>query len=403
MYVIDIVHQLRIAQGKINKIKVLHAHIDNEEWRTFLLWVFNPYINYYVSAPTQKSFKKQKLDGWFYHQLSSLSNREVTGTAAKNTAYILSETYGEAARLVLDRNLRCGVQVKTINEAYGRDFIPTFNIMLGKGGVEPTFPAVLSTKMDGVRLLAFVDKDHKVVLRTRSGKIALIGNLSSRLSKLDPGVYDGELASLTGKQKDRAQISGQVNRSMHGQNHNVTDGYFYIFDFIKQSDWDRQLSTIPYAFRYQHLQDNVPHDLMFGVLKQETVNSPTDVERHFTSTLEEGYEGVMVRYVEDPYIFGRTKNLIKFKAIKECVLECTGEVEGKGKYQGVVGALVCQGEVESKQVVVNVGTGLSDWDRDQSFNYYIGKDIEVEYNSVTMNKDTGEYSLFLPRYKRVSE
>ena len=58
-------------------------------------------------------------------------------------------------------------------------------------------------------------------------------------------------------------------------------------------------------------------------------------------------------------------------------------------------------DFEGVAIKVKVGSGLSDWDREQTEDTYLHKTIEILYNSVTQNAITEEYSLFLPRFNQV--
>ncbi len=93
--------------------------------------------------------------------------------------------------------------------------------------------------------------------------------------------------------------------------------------------------------------------------------------------------------------------MVKMKATEEMELTCVGTTEGTGKYEGMIGALVCQGSIGAKDINVKLGSGLTDHDREQPPEYYIGKDIDVLYNDIVKAEGSTRYSLFLPRFKRV--
>jgi DNA ligase-1 len=82
-------------------------------------------------------------------------------------------------------------------------------------------------------------------------------------------------------------------------------------------------------------------------------------------------------------------------------LEVSNVEEGTGKNLGRLGALVCSGVDDGKAILVNVGSGFSDLDRD---NFWHSRDklpghiVEVRADAVTQNQD-GTYSLRFPRFK----
>jgi ATP-dependent DNA ligase len=90
------------------------------------------------------------------------------------------------------------------------------------------------------------------------------------------------------------------------------------------------------------------------------------------------------------------------KAEEECDLKVIGMEEGTGKYDGVLGALVC--ETADGLLKVNVGTGFSDDDRIDYWDSNIRNVIvTVRYNQKIKDKKTGVHSLFLPRFVCVRE
>jgi DNA ligase-1 len=79
-----------------------------------------------------------------------------------------------------------------------------------------------------------------------------------------------------------------------------------------------------------------------------------------------------------------------------------GVEEGTGRNEGRLGALVCSGFDDGKEISVNVGSGFSDSDRDEFWantNHIIGRTAEIMCDVITQNRD-GTYSLRFPRFVR---
>jgi len=254
-----------------------------------------------------------------------------------------------------------------------------------------------STKYDGVRCLVFVIKGG-VTVTLRSGKNIYLNSLERAMRGQPEGVYDGELVHGDGEQAGRTRISGQVNKVLKGTADEIENYTFCIFDYVSLHEWRTKISAKSYAIRYNYLLKHLRESEHVTVASQTLLYSPEEVNAAFQRRLDEGYEGIMLRYPEDTYEWKRTPKLIKKKAIKECVLECVDEQLGTGKYAGMIGALICKGIVDTKEVEVKVGSGLSDHDREGR---YIGKRIEIEYNDIVKAKNSDTSSLFLPRFKRV--
>jgi DNA ligase-1 len=108
--------------------------------------------------------------------------------------------------------------------------------------------------------------------------------------------------------------------------------------------------------------------------------------------------------LKDPaagYECKRSVAWLKLKPFIEVSLTVVATEEGTGKNVGKLGALVCEGEDDGKLIKVNVGSGLSDSDRDsfyQSRDALLGQIVEVRADAITQNQD-GTYSLRFPRFK----
>ena len=76
--------------------------------------------------------------------------------------------------------------------------------------------------------------------------------------------------------------------------------------------------------------------------------------------------------------------------------------EGTGRNVGKLGAFVCEGLDDGRNIKVNVGSGFTDSDRDSFWNdrsTLIGNIVEVRADAITQNQD-GTYSLRFPRFLR---
>ena len=395
---IRIVHELRKASGRNAKLDILRKHKDNGLWKNILVAMYDDSINYYVSAPSDNTFTENDPHDMF-DILWALRYRKVTGNKARNLAKQGSKAFGEIFRLVLKGSLNCGVSIKTINAAYPC-LIPTFEVMLAEKNKPKTFPVWSSIKYDGVRVVATV-WNGDVKIQTRSGKILNIASLKNSMAKQEDGVYDGELVMGDGLQISRTGITGEVNRVLKGTSTEILGYTFCIFDKLTTREWDNQSCTRSYAERSKDLIDNFVMCIDTRTIRHIECNSHEDIESMFQEKLALGYEGLILRYMDDPYEWRRTKALMKVKSITTGVLRCVGTTDGTRKYDGMIGALICEGTINGKNIEVHVGTGLSDFDRDMSPEAYIDHDIEVEYNDIVKAKNADHWSLFLPVFKRI--
>jgi DNA ligase-1 len=131
------------------------------------------------------------------------------------------------------------------------------------------------------------------------------------------------------------------------------------------------------------------------------VHNIADAQGAYEHLISQGYEGAMLKHANSTYDFKRSASWVKMKETKTADLTCVGHLFGTGKYEGMIGSLVCKGIVEGVPVEVAVGSGLTDDDRAKKPTSYIGKTIEVKYNTVVQDKNGNTSSLFLPRFSCV--
>ena len=128
-----------------------------------------------------------------------------------------------------------------------------------------------------------------------------------------------------------------------------------------------------------------------------------DVMRRFAeASVEQGYEGIMIKSLDTPYECKRTSSWMKWKPTITVDLNITGFEEGTGRNAGRLGAIICEGVDNDRTIRVNVGSGLSDTDRDEYWsarNDLLNRVVEVQADAVTQNQD-GSYSLRFPRFVR---
>ena len=90
---------------------------------------------------------------------------------------------------------------------------------------------------------------------------------------------------------------------------------------------------------------------------------------------------------------------IKMKAELEADLLVEGVTNGTGKNDGLIGALSCT--TKDGTLKVNVGSGLTDEDRKKDPDEFIGKIVSVKYNEKIKDKNSPNWSLFLPIFQEL--
>jgi DNA ligase-1 len=94
--------------------------------------------------------------------------------------------------------------------------------------------------------------------------------------------------------------------------------------------------------------------------------------------------------------------MLKAKPFIEVSLSVVDTEEGTGRNIGKLGALICEGKDDGKFIRVNVGSGLSDEQRETFWtnkSSLINQIAEVRADAITKNQDSDDYSLRFPRFK----
>jgi DNA ligase-1 len=120
--------------------------------------------------------------------------------------------------------------------------------------------------------------------------------------------------------------------------------------------------------------------------------------------IDGGFEGIMIKDPKATYVCDRSVAWLKQKPYIEVSLTVTGFEEGTGINEGKLGAFICEGEENGKNIVVNVGNGYSKEERQEfwdSKEASIGQIVEVRADAITQDQDSIDtWSLRFPRFLR---
>lgn len=395
--------QLELASGRLEK-EALLATAD-ETTKRMLVWALDPMITFGVTVD-----EKDMLSAWaksasagiitrdefwdvkFEKLCENLSTRKITGNMALAE---LSDTLLLApaaidlkwAWRILNKNLRCGVQLSTVKKVFpgliepfacalAKPYEPEKHELEGAWCVEP--------KLDGLRMVVVGG-----VAYTRNGRvIESVGHVLAELSpwtgKLANYVFDGEIMGSTEFDED----SGKIRKKGEGPNFDLK---YNIFDIIKGDEWAKKKteSTLDRKQRLSNLfnPEMIAEAASFKYVRKvpwKTLTNPT-AEKLFEMRdkfIADGYEGVMLKDLSAPYVFKRSDSLLKLKDFVDADGEIVGSYEGKGRHAGRLGGLV----VSFDGIETKVGSGFSDEQRTDLWNRrhdIIGSCVEVQYQNKT--------------------
>ena len=112
----------------------------------------------------------------------------------------------------------------------------------------------------------------------------------------------------------------------------------------------------------------------------------------------------MVKPINGVYECKRSTLWLKVKPFIEVSLTVIGVEEGTGRNADKLGALIVEGKDDGKWIRTNVGSGLSDTDRETYWSArkkLVGQVVEVRADAITQNQNAkDEWSLRFPRFLR---
>ena len=432
--VIEILNELESDNSRLFKVDVLEQNLDNKLLERVLKATLDPYTQYYIrKIPDYDRGDKEFRNPleWALDNLDKLSSRELTGNIAKQHLVDILENLTASDADVIERviggDLRCGVSTSTVNKVYGKGFISTYPCMLAGAYNEKNFkhikyPALVQTKLDGMRANILMFDDGKVEVRSRNGKLLELHNhfddyskslfykgaTLDNLSQFRDGVIDGELVVLSEDGTsvlDRKTGNGILNKAVKGTitKEDAKRVRMIAWDLIPMDDFKIGHSNVPYfdrlevlGIRLEEAYNTSPDGDLIKLVPNIPVENIEQANELFQIALNNGEEGIILKNGDSPWEDKRSKYQVKMKAELEADLLVTAWNEGTGRIEGKMGSVTCvsaDGGLE-----VNVGSGFNDEDREMVAEDIVGKIITVKYNEVIQDKRKSTKSLFLPIY-----
>ena len=402
----------------------------------FLKACYNPYVTFGVRQVPESVGISGAENPWeeFNQLMLDLSQRKLTGHAARDAIQATmelfdSEEWNTFLAPVLRRDMRCGISSTTINKICKKtDYeIPVFGCQLAtnsEGRPEMKGTKRLEPKLDGVRMLLMVIPNDfgevTTICFSRNGKtfdnfghieeqvrdnwVKMIRTIKNRYgSDFTQGfVMDGEVIGNSFQ-----ELMRQARRKTDVQ---AEDSVYNVFDILGLEDfrrgyWNAQLhKRVEILEGMRHVIDTMPNlELLPHIMVDlDTAAGRDQLDRYAKDQVNAGFEGIMIKNTDAPYECKRNTSWMKWKPTITVDLEVIGVEEGTGRNQGRLGALVCHGVDDGKEISVNVGSGFSDSDRDDYWinsNLIVGRTAEILCDVITQNQD-GTYSLRFPRFVR---
>ena len=423
----SVISSLEDHPSRLNKEAIIlaQAEFGNTEFFAGLRLCYDSMITFGLKQIPEKNDENGPGLNWdtFSGVAERLRNRELTGNDARDavaalTAQATKKEWNGWYRRILIKDMRAGFSENTINKVVGKKYadysVPVFGCQLAHDSAnhesKVSGKKLIEVKLDGVRVITIVRSNGRVDMFSRNGKELvnfphIVEQISAVIKKHGSSknmdvVLDGEIMSSSFQ-----DLMKQVHRK---DNVEAGDAILNLFDVIPLADFEKGQYNVAQETRSQMVQFWVEKyqaelpNVTYVANELVDLDTPKG-EKRFKEinqkAIDGGYEGIMIKDPKAGYECKRSVAWLKLKPFIEVSLTVVTTEEGTGKNVGKMGALVCEGVDDGKDIRVNVGSGFTDQQRDDFWSCRVdGQIVEVRAEAVTQNQD-GTYSLRFPRFK----
>lgn len=423
MEVFEVLNLLENTPSKNEKEAILSKHKDNENLKECFRLAYSPTVNFFMKKiPAYLECKGDVSLSDGISALGDMLKHSIRGYAAQeyvsNLLTSLSQDNADVIINILRGDLRCGVGKATINKVW-KNLIVTPPRQGAKSMSEKSL-SVLKNKRKAVELKS--DGSYMAfnsTLMSRNGNPITVEPLEKHLRC---GAFDGfalEGEGIFDSSKAIREVgNGIVTKIVKGTaSDEEKDGLIYqVWDCIAAEHYqpkgkypvtneDRRLILEDKMKEYLAWCDAYEVTPKIQLIPRQEVSSIEEAFDVFEGYVRDGFEGAILKDMDAHWADnGKPSSCVKMKRKDTADLLVVGVYEGEGKATGTLGGI----NLESSDgiIKVNCGSGFSDQQRQdyyQNQNLILGKIVEVEYDSVTEDKNTLQKSLFLPIFKGVRE
>lgn len=352
-------------------------------------------------------------------------------------AHTISEDAEWLMRGIITKNLQIGVKAQTLNQIYGKGFIPLIGIMRGMHAPDNFSGTYIATeKIDGNRRI-IMNKASGVEIYTRSGRrdYGLV-ELEEQARKFLPIGYVYDTECVAAGEFENSVALRQASAALLNKQGIRKGVLAKVFDCIKQDEYDAGISTEYATIRKLRIArlfgDTIGEEKLVKICQNGIflhtvmltervsdectcfiglpilgiVHDMLEAQEVATPIWNNNGEGIMLVERNSAYEVNPNprKTLLKIKATMEAIVEVVDVIEGTNSNQDKMGAVTVKftGR-DKKEYVFNVGSGFTQWEREHYWanpDKIIGKMIEIEHFGESLNKQ-GQRALNCPIFKRI--
>jgi DNA ligase 1 len=422
----DVIEALAATNSRLDKEAIIQSAFDAgcSEFFEGARMALDVMVTYGVKVVPESTAESGSIT-WAQFKLlaDQLATRKLSGNAARAAIAFTAtntdaHTWNSWYRRILLQDLKCGVSEKTINSVLSRNGklgksweVPVFSCQLAKSGDDHPKKMVgvklCDWKLDGVRLLTVLQPNGDVTQFTRNGLqnknfhhiCDMLRPFAQSLS--EAWVLDGEVVS-----ENFQALMTQVNRKASV---NTSDSSLALFDCVplsafRQGVWrksqrERHAQLLSWEADLNRVTNGAVYVVPKTVINLSTPEGQAQYNAFNKDALARKYEGIMIKSPDAPYETKRSDAWLKVKPFQTFDLEIVAVEEGEGKFQGMMGALVCEGEDQGKRIRTNVGSGFSDTQRVEIWaarKNMLGRVVEIKGDALTMDQNQLTWSLRFP-------
>lgn len=411
--ILEIINTLANTSSTLEKLEILQKNKCNATLKNVFRLTYDLKIKFWIKKrpSINNDLKEEKIsiDYALKEIESKICSRYCTGNAAiqfiSDLLSCLDEDAQEVIYRILERDLKCGVNIKLINKVW-KDLVNQYPIMLCSKYDSKTEKNIniekgvfFQKKEDGGRINLEFEYGKFISATTRNGNILDLSCFNDyTINVYDRVILDGELLyAPKGVIADRKIGNGIITKAIRNtiKQEESADLIFVCWDCIPYDDFLKEICNISYIERFELVRQAIPSDSkVYKIVQTERVFSKYELIEKYKRNISLGYEGGILKTFDSIWEPKRSKFNLKLKAEDTFDAVITKVIVGTGKNNNRLGSF----EIQSSDgiIVSNVGTGFTDEQRIEFFTTdMIGKIISVKYNQLIQDKDNS-WSLFLP-------
>jgi DNA ligase-1 len=261
------------------------------------------------------------------------------------------------------------------------------------------FPVVASEKLDGVFCFAYVSNNDCYIYSRTGEEYTSLRHLRPELIKV---AKETQCEIIIFEAYTEGVPQPTISGWCRDTKRQHTEIEAYVHDALMFTEFYTCDTDSGYADRYDYLRFifNCVSDLKYvHLVEQRLLNSKTALMQMAEEIWSRGGEGVVYREFFAGYMPGkRNSTMVKIKKGVSYDLKVAAVEEGKGKYVGCVGKLICH---DRNGKVVKVGSGLTDeqrktWWSPWGYDEVVGKIVQIDAMAVSSKGVLRE-----PRFKGI--